>query len=80
MTTIILFMMSFLFQILANAKSVVKKYEFHEDNLMSPSLFNLINRYRNTMNANYRTELRISIYMKILSSVCIVGALILMFI
>jgi len=54
--------------ILSNAKAVVYKYELRKNNLFSPSVITLIKKYNNTLNVNYKKDLLICIYYKLLAN------------
>ena len=76
---IFLLFLSAAFGILSNAKAVVYEYELKESHLFSPSIFALIKNYNNTLNTNYRKELLVCIYYKILANLSIIAALVILF-
>lgn len=65
--------------VLSNAKAIIFKYELRKNNLFSPSIITLIKKYNNTINANYRNELFVSICYKLLANVCLFAGVIIFF-
>lgn len=74
MSSVILILLAFLFEIFSGAKSLVKKYEFEMNDRMSYSVFNLYKRYKTTINENYRNELKLAIMYKAISLIFLIIA------
>ena len=76
---IVLLFVSVWFNILSDAKAVVYKYELKESYLRGPSIFLLLKKYNSTLNSNYKKELLVCIYYKILSNFAALSALVILF-
>ena len=77
--SLILLFVSGVLNIMSNAKSIIAKYELKADNMLSPSIITLIKKYNNTINSNYKSELGVSIFYKILSNISLILAFVLLF-